>query len=434
MLNKNKEIKYDWIKVVKNKIANQMEITAQRLLNLQHYHLSQKAKTRLKWLYILYHQENGNVTKSANKIGISRQWLSKLKSIFEQCHKDPRSLEPKSTTPDSTANRKRIPSETERLIVKTREDYGWGKTKLTNFLKTEYGLKVAPNTVNKYLHKHHLINPKLSLKNFNVMKNKKQREKNIDPILKVKFRPPTKLKDYTPGALIEKDMKYVLKMTLNNENNHLNNHFWYQQTMIDTFTRIRTTELTKDFKSKTVALARAKMIKKFPFPIACENTDNGSENNGEYSDLLQDENVFHFYSNVGTPTDNPRVERSHLTDEIEFYSQGRNRFNDFEKQKKACEDYEYIYNFKRPHQALGYLTPMKFYELWKQNPTQAYRITEKWQKYLRVQRQRLREARRIKRKEQIEVLMKFIDIKLNNKKGLKKVKSQLADCQLCSVA
>ena len=85
--------------------------------------------------------------------------------------------------------------------------------------------------------------------------------------------------------------------------------------------------------------------------------------------------------------------------------------------------------------ALGYLTPMKFYELWKQNPTKAYAITERWQGYLKRQRKRLAESRRLKRKEQIEALMKFIDAKLNHQnKGLKEVKLQLINCQLCSVA
>jgi len=41
--------------------------------------------------------------------------------------------------------------------------------------------------------------------------------------------------------------------------------------------------------------------------------------------LLKKDTVFHFYSKAGTPTDNPRVERSHLTDELEFYRKGGNK-------------------------------------------------------------------------------------------------------------
>jgi len=431
-MNHNKqEIKYDYAKVVHEKTLTLMTTIAERLYNPLHYHLSKEAKKRLRWIYILYDEQKNNVTRAANKIGISRQWLSHIKSIFENNNKDPRNLEPESKVPYNTSKRKRIPQETEQLIVKIRKNYPWGKVIIARILKRDYQIIIHPNTVNKYLHKHKLINPKLSLKNFNAMKNKKQREqKNI--IFKVKYRPPTKIKDYAPGALIEKDMKYIAKLGSKSEKNTRDN-FYYQQTMIDSFTRIRVLGLTKSFDSQTTAQIRKEMIKRFPFNLACENTDNGAENIGEYTDSLQDENVFHFYSNSGTPTDNPRVERSHLTDDIEFYNQG-NYYDSFEKQKEALEKWEYVYNFVRPHQAIGYLTPMEFYALWKKNPNQAYEIVEQWQVYLRKQRKRLNEARRIKRKNQINALMTFIDIKLNRKKGLNQAKLQLQDCQLCSVA
>ncbi len=93
-----------------------------------------------------------------------------------------------------------------------------------------------------------------------------------------------------------------------------------------------------------------------------------------------------------------------------------------------------FYNWKRPHQALGYLTPMKFYQLWKENPKEAFRITDKWQEELKKQRIRQAMSRKIKRKEQINALMNFIDAKLNKNKGLKQAKLQLINCQLCSMA
>lgn len=260
------------------------------------------------------------------------------------------------------------------------------------------------------------------------MSKRKEREIN----LRAKFRPPNKIKDYRPGALIEKDMKYVIKPN-KNERYKTKVSFWYQQTSLDSFTRIRTMELTEDFESITVALAHKKSLKRFPFKIACLNTDNGSENGGAFASSLQEDDNFHFYSNVATPTDNPRVERSHLSDELEFYGRG-NIYTDYNKQKEALGRHEYVYNYIRPHQALAYLTPMAFYRLWKKNPEEAYRITDKWQGYLRKQSKRLAKARKIKRKEQIEALMNFIDAKLEQKDDLNSSKLQLINCQLCSVA
>lgn len=117
--------------------------------------------------------------------------------------------------------------------------------------------------------------------------------------------------------------------------------------------------------SATSATLRREAKKKFPFNIACENTDNGFENQDDFSKQLKKESVFHFYSNVGTSTDNPRVERSHLTDESEFYGRLGNISGDLTEQKQITQNWENFYNFKRPHQALGRLTPMEFYRLWK---------------------------------------------------------------------
>ncbi|MFH1232911.1 MAG: integrase core domain-containing protein [Patescibacteria group bacterium] len=192
--------------------------------------------------------------------------------------------------------------------------------------------------------------------------------------------------------------------------------------------------LAENGGAKGSAEAHVESTKKFPFKIACENTDNGSENNGAFREQLKKEDVFQFYSNVGTPTDNPRVERSHLTDELEFYQRGGIK-KTFEEQKKALADWEHFYNFERPHQALGYLTPMKFYELWKEKPEEAHAITKKYQEYLLKQKKRLASARKIKKKEQAEALMKFIDAKLKDEKNtIQKSKLQLINCERCSIA
>ena len=86
-----------------------------------------------------------------------------------------------------------------------------------------------------------------------------------------------------------------------------------------------------------------------------------------------------------------------------------NLYKDFNEQVKAMAEWEYTYNFVRPYQALVYLTPMEFYELWKSDPEKTYRIKNKYSTYLKKQSRRLAKSRQMKNKEQIENLMKFID-------------------------
>ena len=247
----------------------------------------------------------------------------------------------------------------------------------------------------------------------------------------VRYRPPRAIKDLAPGALVEKDMKYVEKQTCMTTGKGADN-FYSQHTEIDSFTRIRSLELAKDSTAKGSAEAHQKSKEKFEFVIACENTDNGYENQKEFREVLKKDKVFHFNSNKSTPTDNPRVERSHLTDEVEFYQRGGFK-KTFEEQAEAIKEWEHFYNWKRPHQALGYLTPIVFHELWKIDKEKAYSIVETYQKYLKKQSLRPASARRIKRKEQIEKLMQFIDVKINKKVEIKKVINSLIPCQLCSM-
>ena len=424
----SKTLGHDLIKAREIKLIKFMQSRAEKELNKYKYHISDDAKKRLRCLYILYYEQSGNISNTANKLGVSRQWLSGIKKVFESSNRDPRGLEPKSRAPKNTSKRNRLDENKERLIIEVRNEYGWGKDKIRAYLENEKNIKINHNTINKYLHKHKLISPKLSIKNTVAMSKKKEREIN----LRAKFRPPNRIKDYKPGALMEKDMKYVINID-KLEQYKVKNNFFYQQTYLDSFTRIRVMDLTKDFESETVALAYKKSHKRFPFKVACLNTDNGSENGGAFASSLQENDNFHFYSNVATPTDNPRVERSHLTDELEFYGRG-NIYSDYNKQKEALGGHEYVYNYIRPHQALAYLTPMAFYRLWKKDSKKAYQIVDKWQDYLRKQSKRLAKARRIKRKEQIEALMNFIDAKLEQKDDLNTSKLQLINCQLCSVA
>ena len=299
-------------------------------------------------------------------------------------------------------------------------------------------MQASPSTVNRYLHKHKKICPKISERNQKAWLEKKTREELGKIKVTIKYRPPSKLKDYQPGALIEKDMKLIPtidKTPVNSDKFHIKDHFNYQHTFLDSFTRIRGLELTEEPDSLEAQLAYAKIKKRLPFTIASINTDSGGENGKNFKQQLADDEVIHFYSRTGTPTDNPRVERSHLTDDNEFWKRWHN-YHRFDEQKDALSKWEYIYNYVRPNQALGNLTPIQFYQLWKENKSKAYEIKDKYKKYLEKQRKRQSSARRLKSKEQIEKLMQYIDAKLvpktAKKTDLQPYKLELIKCELCS--
>ncbi len=405
---------YRFINHLRIKSTDDMQTLAEAKLNPLRHRLSAAAKKRLRWMYIIHYGCQSNVALAAKKIGVSRTWLSLIHSQWERNNRDPLTLEPESRAPHQTINRQRIPKAVEDKIIETRKEYQtWGKEKITARLKNRFEIEVGASTVNRYLHKHGLINLRLSHKNKIAWRNKSG-EDSIKQ--KIKMRPPKIIKDYKPGALIEKDLKFVVKPDQSGRLNpyQIQGNFWFQHSMIDSFTRIRALGLTRDSESITAVKAQTAMASRLPFPVASMNTDSGSENGGAFESGLKQNDIIHFFSRTGTPTDNPRVERSHLTDDLEFYKIG-NRFQDFNEQKQALEEWERVYNYERPHQALGYLTPMEFYKLWKKDSAQAYAIKDKYQSYLERQRKRLGSARRIKKKEQIEQLMNQINKKLSQK-------------------
>lgn len=291
-------------------------------------------------------------------------------------------------------------------------------------------VSVGSSTVNRYLHLNTKIDPKISARNKKAYQNKKEFEK--EKVCKeYRYRPPSVLKDYCPGALIEKDVKFVPESFLPRENYHIKEHFNYQHSFIDSFTRLKYIEISSEPTSEAAKLAYDKIKERMPFKIATINCDNGGENGKDFKKKLKLEKIIQFYSRPGTPTDNPRVERSHLTDEKEFYARG-NKYQKIEALLPRAKKYEHDYNNLRPHQALGYLTPMEFYKLWQKDKKATHAIIKKYNAYLQKQCIRLAKSRKLKKEKEIEKLMNFIDQKLQKEQPQNSLILHTNNCELCS--
>jgi len=66
-----------------------------------------------------------------------------------------------------------------------------------------------------------------------------------------------------------------------------------------------------------------------------------------------------------SPKLNGGVERAHRTHTEEFYEVTASSF-DLPELKDELLEWEGVYNTVSPHQALGYVTPLKFLEQWKE--------------------------------------------------------------------
>lgn len=88
-------------------------------------------------------------------------------------------------------------------------------------------------------------------------------------------------------------------------------------------------------------------------------TDNGSEFHRYFEIACHDLNLTHYWSRVKTPKDNAVNERFNRTLQDEFLAFGNMTADTVEFNRRLTE-WLIEYNFRRPHQALGYLPPINF--------------------------------------------------------------------------
>jgi len=98
-----------------------------------------------------------------------------------------------------------------------------------------------------------------------------------------------------------------------------------------------------------------KLREKLPFAIQEIQTDHRSEFATPFTWHLNDLGITHRRIYPGCPKQNGKVERSHRTDEEEFYR--KYQFADAGELENRVNEWEKEYNVDRPHMGLNGLTP-----------------------------------------------------------------------------
>lgn len=239
-----------------------------------------------------------------------------------------RSTKPK-TSPNKTAQN------IEQEVIRIRLRTGFDHICTAYEYNKHHDKKIKPALVKKIF------------KRWKIYENKQERKRK-KPKLYVKT---------SPGEIVQVDIKYTPKIDLNG---YLVNY--YQFTAIDDCTRVRFLSWYESM-SKANALDFVKrVVKFFPFKIKCVQTDHGTQftndffknvkKKHDFTDLLEKNyNIKHRLIPIGRPQCNGKVERSHRTDDMDFYSINNfTSLNDF--QIKGTKYLRY-YNEDRPHQGLG---------------------------------------------------------------------------------
>jgi transposase InsO family protein len=295
--------------------------------------LTDKAKQRLKvvdWL----RTHRGAISLTARHFGLDRKtvrsWRDKFNQIGMLALND-KSHRPKHLRKPTTSWQ--IANE----IVKIRKEYPvWSKWKIQAMLKRK-NMFVSASTVGRILKKKGLIDKKISKKKSKAAKSPKQRY-------------PKGLRITCAGDMAQIDTKYVTM---------LGGRMIYQFTAIDVLTKRRVLRYYSSLLSKNGASFLRTCVEKFPFQIKAVQTDNGKEFLGDFDKLCKELMITHYYIEARHPKQNTYVENSHGFDEREFYQQGNVHW-DIDAMNKSLEEWEYKWNYIRPHQSLNYLTPDEY--------------------------------------------------------------------------
>lgn len=198
------------------------------------------------------------------------------------------------------------------------------------YLDRYHGIKISESTVTRVLRAH-----------------------GVGRLPKTAPRRALHTKRYTkkvPGHHVQVDVKF-LKLKDQAEKTIKR----YQYTAIDDATRIRALQIYSKHNQDCAIQFIDYVIEKFPFRISKIRTDRGHEFQARFHWHVEDQGLQHVYIKPRTPQLNGKVERSHRTDQTEFYQ--LLTYTDDVNLNVKLEAWENFYNYDRPHISLDGKTP-----------------------------------------------------------------------------
>jgi len=303
--------------------------------------LSVAARRRLKWMD--YYRECGsNARLTCRHFDISPQTFYRWRRRYSP--RDLSTLEERARRP----RKLRQPSWSaalEAAVLELRRQYPrWGKDKLAVLLRGA-GRAVSVSMVGRILSR---------LKRRGVLVesvSKAISARRPSPPRPYAIRKPRDYVPRAPGDLVEVDTLDVRPLP-----GMVFKHF----TARDVISRWDVIEVRSRATATTAAAFLETLCARMPFPIRALQVDGGSEFRAAFEAACQRRGWRLFVLPPRSPKLNGAVERAQRTHTEEFYE--IRPFSDFSVAtlNREARAWERVYNTVRPHQALGYLTPLEF--------------------------------------------------------------------------
>lgn len=273
-----------------------------------------------------YAEEVQNVSKACRHFGVSRDSFYRWKKLYSE-HGE-RALVNSKPCPRNP--KLRTPPAIEEKILHLRRRYHLGQLRISWYLKRYHGIQISQAGVYCVL--------------------KRNGMNRLPGRTRKRMIATCRYEKKVPGHHIQVDVKFLDLTTPAGKRVRR-----FQYTAVDDATRIRTLKVYPRHTQKNAIDFIDHVIRNFPFRIHTVRTDNGHEFQAKFHWHVEDLGIRHVYIKPRTPRLNGKVERSHRTDEDEFYQ--LLTYTDDVDLGAKLKEWEHFYNLQRPHKSLKGKTP-----------------------------------------------------------------------------
>ncbi len=265
-------------------------------------------------------RENGNIAMTCRYFGIGKSTFYEWRARFEKGGLN--GLAKKKPIGKRWPNQ--LSDETVEKILHLRKTYHLGPERIMWYLERYHGIKICCNSVYRTLVRNGVGR---------LPQNAGRRKVHTKRYAKK-----------VPGHHIQFDVKFLSFQSSKGKKIKR-----YQYTAIDDATRVRALKIYEKHNQKSSIDFFDHVVEKLPFRIQQIRTDRGHEWQAKFHWHVEDTGIRHVYIKPRSPQLNGKVERSHRSDQEEFYQ--LLDYNDDVDLRKKLEAWEHFYNFNRPHGA-----------------------------------------------------------------------------------
>ena len=280
---------------------------------------------------------------TTDAFGVSRATLFRWQQVLDRNGGNVALLDPKSTAPKKPRIRSLSPEVAEAIIAWRTKYPKLGGKKLVPLLQKQ-GFKVSVSYINRCisdLKKHGRLptHAKLSFYARSGMHHEIPRIK-----VKKKRRPQKQ------GLEIDTVIRHIDGMKR------------YTLTAVDVAGRFAHAHTYTNHSSDSARDFLKQLIRYAPFSITEIQTDNGSEFAHHFHDACMTLGITHYHTYPRSPKMNAYIERFNrtLSEEYMVYNRALLR-DDIDQFNSTLGEWLHWYNYERPHEGLGLISPMEYY-------------------------------------------------------------------------